>query len=84
MAYTADSKSAAERRVGSSPTKDIHMDAELERIRSTIALLNFARTFADYIKECDPQLYARARQYAIDTCEKVEGIDLDLTDKNKA
>lgn len=81
MADATDLKSVVERHVGSSPTKDIPMLSEEDRIRHTIALLNFSRTFTDYVKECDPKLYARARQFAIDNYERVEGIEIDITEK---
>jgi hypothetical protein len=54
------------------------------------AYINFTGRFSDYIKEMDPELWARARAYAADyvdvpgvTLEIIDEDDVNDTDNNK-
>lgn len=49
-----------------------------------MAAVFFGTAFAEYVKEVDPELWKRAREFAFDWCEKIEGIRLIKTeDQNK-
>jgi hypothetical protein len=45
------------------------------------AYINFTGRFSDYIKEMDPELWARARAYAADYVD-VPGVTLEIIDED--
>lgn len=53
------------------------MDESSETLEM-IAMLNFGVTFAEYVKEVDPEMWNRARDFAIDYCTKVRGVEMKL------
>jgi hypothetical protein len=40
------------------------------------AYISFSTAFSNYIKECDPALWIRARAYALDTAPMPKGVRL--------
>lgn len=46
------------------------------------AYINFTSRFSDYIKEMNPELWARARAYAADYVD-VPGVTLEIIDEDK-
>ena len=47
------------------------------------AYINFTGRFSDYIKEMNPELWARARAYAADYVD-VPGVTLEIIDEDEA
>lgn len=62
--------------------------SEEDIIRASEAYLTFVQRFGEYVKEMDPVLWAKAREYAADFTNipgvNVELIDEDVTDDNDA
>jgi hypothetical protein len=44
--------------------------------KSMAAMVYFATAFSDYVKAVDPVLWKRAKQYALDCYDKVQGVEL--------
>lgn len=55
-------------------------ELEIELTTATAATY-FGLAFAEYVKAIDPVLWQRAREFAIDHCQKVHGVELTLVDK---
>jgi hypothetical protein len=55
-------------------------DLEKQLLEATAATY-FGLAFAEYVKAIDPVLWQRAREFAIDHCQKVHGVKLTLVDK---
>ncbi len=44
--------------------------------KTMAAMMYFYNSFGEYIKAVDPVLWERAKQYALDCCDKVQGVEL--------
>lgn len=42
--------------------------------KELMAAVFFGTAFAGYVKEVDPELWKRAREYALDYAQKIDGI----------
>jgi hypothetical protein len=47
-----------------------------EEEKTMTAMVYFYNTFGEYIKDVDPVLWERAKQYALDCYDKVPGVEL--------
>ena len=60
------------------------MDKSIESLQRELdemtAAVLFGTAMAGYVKEVDYQLWKRAREYALDYCTKIEGVQLSLFD----
>lgn len=50
-------------------------------LKEAAAALYFGLAFAEYVKTVDPELWKRAREFAFDYCEKIDGVRLEKTEK---
>lgn len=56
--------------------------SEEDMLKASTAYLTFVEKFGEYIKEMDPELWERARQYAVDFTN-VPGVTVELVDKDE-
>jgi len=54
--------------------------SEEDILKASEAYLTFVQRFGEYIKEMDPGLWARAREYAADFT-KIPGVKVELVDE---
>jgi hypothetical protein len=52
---------------------------EEDILKASEAYLTFVQRFGEYVKEMDPKLWARAREYAADFT-KIPGVKVELVD----
>jgi hypothetical protein len=63
--------------------KDDNEDmTEEEIIKASEAYLTFVQRFGEYVKEMDPKLWEKAREYAADFT-KVQGVTIELVDNDE-
>jgi hypothetical protein len=63
--------------------KDENEDmTEEEILKASEAYLTFVQRFGEYVKEMDPKLWERAREYAADFT-KIQGVTIELVDKDE-
>jgi hypothetical protein len=55
---------------------------EEEILKASEAYLMFVHRFSEYVKEMDPDLWSRAREYAADFT-RVPGVTVELVDKDE-
>jgi hypothetical protein len=55
---------------------------EEEIIKASEAYLTFVQRFGEYVKEMDPKLWAKAREYAADFT-KIPGVSVELVDNDE-
>lgn len=55
---------------------------EEEILKASEAYLMFVQRFGEYVKEMDPDLWSRAREYAADFT-KIPGVSVELVDKDE-
>lgn len=53
--------------------------SEEDILKASEAYLTFVQRFGEYVKEMDPKLWARARDYAADFT-KIPGVKIELVD----
>lgn len=51
------------------------------QLKEAAAALYFGLAFAEYVKAVDIGLWNRARDFAFDYCEKIEGVRLEKAEK---
>ena len=56
--------------------------SEEDILKASEAYLTFVQRFGEYIKEMDPDLWARAREYAADFT-KIDGVKVELVDEDE-
>ena len=56
--------------------------SEEDILKASEAYLTFVQRFGEYIKEMDPGLWARAREYAADFT-KIPGVKVELVDNDE-
>jgi hypothetical protein len=56
--------------------------SEEDILKASEAYLTFVQRFGEYVKEMDPSLWARAREYAADFT-KVPGVKVELVDSDE-
>lgn len=56
--------------------------SEEDILKASEAYLTFVQRFGEYIKEMDPKLWARARDYAADFTQ-VPGVRIELVDNDE-
>lgn len=56
--------------------------SEEDVLKASEAYLTFVQRFGEYIKEMDPELWARAREYAADFTQ-VPGVRVELVDNDE-
>lgn len=49
-------------------------------LKEAAAALYFGLAFAEYVKNVDLELWKRAREFAFDYCEKIDGVRLTRED----
>jgi hypothetical protein len=63
--------------------KDDNEDmTEEEIIKASEAYLTFVQRFGEYVKEMDPKLWEKAREYAADFT-KIQGVTIELVDNDE-
>ena len=63
--------------------KDDNEDmTEEEILKASEAYLTFVQRFGEYIKEMDPELWEKAREYAADFT-KIPGVTVELVDNDE-
>jgi hypothetical protein len=55
---------------------------EEEILKASEAYLTFVQRFGEYVKEMDPKLWAKAREYAADFT-KIPGVSVELVDNDE-
>ena len=55
---------------------------EEDILKASEAYLTFVQRFGEYVKEMDPGLWARAREYAADFTQ-IPGVKVELVDKDE-
>ena len=55
---------------------------EEDILKASEAYLTFVQRFGEYIKEMDPKLWARAREYAADFTQ-IPGVKVELVDEDE-
>jgi hypothetical protein len=55
---------------------------EEEILKASEAYLTFVLRFGEYVKEMNPELWAKAREYAADFT-KIPGVSVELVDNNE-
>jgi hypothetical protein len=55
---------------------------EEEILKASEAYLTFVQRFGEYVKEMDPKLWAKAREYAADFT-KIPGVSVELVDNEE-
>ncbi len=61
--------------------KDEDMSEE-DILKASEAYLTFVQRFGEYVKEMDPDLWSRAREYAADFT-KIPGVKVELVDEDE-
>jgi hypothetical protein len=62
--------------------KDDNSDmSEEDILKASEAYLTFVQRFGEYVKEMDPDLWSRAREYAADFT-KIPGVTVELVDRD--
>ena len=56
--------------------------SEEDVLKASEAYLTFVQRFGEYVKEMDPDLWARAREYAADFT-KIAGVTIELVDNDE-
>jgi hypothetical protein len=56
--------------------------SEEDIIKASEAYLTFVQRFGEYVKEMDPELWSRAREYAADFT-KIPGVKVELVDEDE-
>jgi hypothetical protein len=56
--------------------------SEEDILKASEAYLTFIKRFEEYIKEMDPDLWSRAREYAVDFT-KIPGVTIELVDDDE-
>lgn len=56
--------------------------SEEDILKASEAYLTFVQRFGEYVKEMDPKLWARAREYAVDFTQ-IPGVKVELVDKDE-
>jgi hypothetical protein len=56
--------------------------SEEDILKASEAYLTFVQRFGEYVKEMDPKLWARARDYAADFT-KIPGVKIELVDDDE-
>jgi len=56
--------------------------SEEDILKASEAYLTFVQRFGEYIKEMDPDLWSRAREYAADFT-KIPGVKVELVDNDE-
>jgi len=56
--------------------------SEEDILKASEAYLTFVQRFGEYVKEMDPALWERARQYAADFTQ-IPGVSVELVDKDE-
>lgn len=56
--------------------------SEEDILKASEAYLTFVQRFGEYVKEMDPKLWARAREYAADFTQ-VPGVKVELVDHDE-
>jgi hypothetical protein len=63
--------------------KDDNEDmTEEEILKASEAYLTFVQRFGEYVKEMNPELWGKAREYAADFT-KIPGVTVELVDKDE-
>jgi hypothetical protein len=63
--------------------KDENEDmTEEEILKASEAYLTFVQRFGEYVKEIDPKLWEKAREYAADFT-KIQGVTIELVDNDE-
>jgi hypothetical protein len=63
--------------------KDENEDmTEEEILKASEAYLTFVQRFGEYVKEMDPKLWEKAREYAADFT-KIQGVTIELVDNDE-
>jgi len=57
--------------------------SEEDILKASEAYLTFVQRFGEYIKEMNPELWHRAREYAADFT-KIKGVTIELVDKDES
>ena len=55
--------------------------SEEDILKASEAYLTFVQRFGEYVKEMDPDLWSRAREYAADFT-KINGVRIELVDED--
>ena len=55
--------------------------SEEDILKASEAYITFVQRFGEYIKEMDPELWGRAREYAADFT-KIDGVRVELVDED--
>ena len=55
---------------------------EEDILKASEAYLTFVQRFGEYVKEMDPKLWARAREYAADFTQ-IPGVKVELVDEDE-
>jgi hypothetical protein len=56
--------------------------SEEDILKASEAYLTFVQRFGEYVKEMDPGLWSRAREYAADFT-KIDGVRVELVDEDE-
>jgi len=56
--------------------------SEEDVLKASEAYLTFVEKFSEYVKEMDPKLWIRAREYAADFT-KIPGVTIELVDEDE-
>lgn len=56
--------------------------SEEDILKASEAYITFVQRFGEYIKEMDPDLWGRAREYAADFT-KIDGVRVELVDEDE-
>jgi len=56
--------------------------SEEDILKASEAYITFVQRFGEYVKEMNPELWARAREYAADFT-KIPGVKVELVDNNE-
>jgi hypothetical protein len=56
--------------------------SEEDVLKASEAYLTFVHRFSEYVKEMDPKLWERAREYAADFT-KIPGVKIELVDEDE-
>lgn len=55
--------------------------SEEDILKASEAYITFVQRFGEYVKEMDPELWGRAREYAADFT-KIDGVRVELVDED--
>ena len=56
--------------------------SEEDILKASEAYITFVQRFGEYVKEMDPELWGRAREYAADFT-KIDGVRVELVDEDE-